>query len=309
MRLVEVIPNFSEGRRDDVVSALADVFRRAQGVTLLDAESDASHNRSVLTAIGEPEAVSEAAFAAVRLAMERIDLNHHQGEHPRMGATDVVPFVPVTGVTMAEAVDLATTLAERIWRELAIPTFLYEEAAKNPGRRSLPAIRKGGFEGLRDGAIREPGREPDFGPTEVHPTAGVTAVGARKPLVAFNVNLKSTDMDLARTIAKAVRESSGGLKNVRAIAVDLTAEGLVQVSMNLVDTETSPIFRAFEFVQREAEARGVVVASSEIVGLVGLSAIADVARRTLRLKDFSARQVLEARLIEGLFEEDGDEGA
>lgn len=263
------------------------------------------HNRSVITAVGAPEAVSEAAFLATRRAMERIDLTRHQGEHPRMGATDVIPFVPVRDVSMEACVQLARELAERIARELGIPTYLYEEAALRPDRRSLPAVRKGGFEALRDGAIQEEGRQPDFGPGRVHPTAGATAVGARKPLVAFNVNLGTTDMDLAKTIARTVRESSGGMRNVRAIAVDLTRQGKVQISMNLVDTDTTPIFRAFEFVQREAEAWGVCVVESEIVGLVGTKALIDVAQRALRLKTFGLAQVLELRLFERALEEEG----
>ncbi len=305
MKLLEVIPNFSEGRRPDVIEALAEVFRRHPGVTLLDLESDASHNRSVLTAIGEPEAVEDAAFLAAKEGRRLIDLTVHEGEHPRMGATDVIPFVPVRGVTMEEAIAVSRRLAERIARELGIPTYLYEEAATNPARRSLPQIRKGGFEALRDGAIREAGRGPDFGPPDVHPTAGATVVGARKPLVAFNVNLRSTDMELAKRIARTVRESSGGMKNVRAIAVDLTDRGLVQVSMNLVDTDTTPIHRAYEFVQREAMAHGVEVAESELVGLVSARAVLDVFARALRLQAFPPEQLLEMRLLEAaLGEED-----
>lgn len=303
MKLLEVIPNFSEGRRPEVVERLAGVFSKTPGVMLLDQEMDAMHNRCVITAAGAPDALSDAAFRATALARELIDLTHHQGEHPRMGATDVIPFVPIRGVSMEEAVNLARSLAERIALELEIPTYLYEEAAKNPERRALPVIRKGGFEALRDGAIREKGREPDFGPAEVHKTAGATVVGARKPLVAFNVNLRSTDMGLAKAIAKTVRESSGGMKNVRAIAVDLTAEGKVQVSMNLVDVDTTPIFRAYEFVQREAAAWGVEVEEAEIVGLVGTLPLLEVAKRALRLKAFQPSQILELRLLESAVQE------
>jgi glutamate formiminotransferase len=290
-----VIPNFSEGRDPAVVEAIAEALRSVPGVQLLDVEMDPKHHRSVLTAAGEGEALAEAAFRATAKAAELIDLTRHQGDHPRIGATDVIPFVPVGDAPMTEAVALARSLAERIARELGIPTYLYEEAAIRPDRRSLPAIRKGGFEVLRE-EVGRPERQPDFGPPALHPTAGATVVGARRPLVAFNVNLRTTDLEVAKAIARTVRESSGGLKNVRAIAVDLSDRGMVQVSMNLVDVDTTPIYLAYEFVEREAAQRGVAVAESEIVGLVGLDAMLAVAARHLRLAGFRSEQVVEKRL-------------
>ncbi len=303
MRLMEAIPNFSEGRRPEVVERIAASFRRPD-VFLLDQEMDATHNRAVVTAVGEPDALRQACLDACAVACELIDLTRHQGEHPRMGATDVIPFVPLSGTTQDEAVAQARELAEQIWHTLAIPTYLYEDAARDQNRRLLPAIRKGGFEALRDGAIHEQGRQPDVGGPDVHPTAGATAVGARKPLVAFNVNLATTDLELGKSIAKAVRESSGGLPKVRAMAVDMRARGRVQVSMNLTDTETTPIFQAYEFVAEAARAAGVWVAESEVIGLVGLNALTDVARHALQVEAFSTAQVLENKLLSVLAERD-----
>ncbi|MHB1842575.1 MAG: glutamate formimidoyltransferase [Sulfobacillus sp.] len=302
MRLMEAIPNFSEGRRPEVVDRIAAAFRRPD-VFLLDQEMDATHNRAVITAVGDPDALRQACLDACAVACELIDLTRHQGEHPRMGATDVIPFVPLAGTTTEDAVLVARQLAAEIWQQLAIPTYLYEDAAHDPNRRLLPAIRKGGFEALRDGAIREAGRQPDVGGPDVHPTAGVTAVGARKPLVAFNVNLATTDLELGKRIARAVRESSGGLPKVRAMAVDMRESGRVQVSMNLTDTDTTPIFEAYEFVAQAAAAEGVAVAESEVIGLVGLGALADVAKSALRVGAFSTGQVLENKLLAVLSEQ------
>lgn len=295
------IPNFSEGRRPEVVDQLVAAIESVTGVRVLDREMDADHHRSVITAWGAPEALAEAMFRATRVAADLIDLTRHQGAHPRIGATDVIPFVPVAGAPMDEAVRAARALAERIARELRIPTYLYEEAALRPERRRLPDIRRGGFEALLR-EVGQAGREPDFGAPQLHPTAGATAVGARKPLVAFNVNLRTTDLGVARQIARTIRESSGVMKHVRAIAVDLSPQGMVQVSMNLVDVERTPIHLAYEFVLREAEAHGVTVHSSEIVGLVELEAMLAVARRYLRLTGFQRGQVLETRLWEDIDE-------
>ncbi len=297
MRLMEAIPNFSEGRRPEVVQAIAAPFRQTPAVFLLDEEMDPVHNRAVLTAVGEPEALRRACLAACRQAVALIDLNQHSGEHPRIGAADVIPFVPLMGTTHEEAVATARQLAEEIWQELAVPTYLYEDAARDPERRLLPAIRKGGFEALRDGAIREAGRRPDFGTDTVHPTAGATVVGARKPLVAFNVNLATTDLELGKRIARAVRESSGGLPRVRAMAVDMRESGRVQVSMNLTDTDVTPISVAYRFVEAAAAAEGVPVAESELIGLVGLAPLAAVAQDALKVGAMSAAQVLEMRLL------------
>jgi glutamate formiminotransferase len=296
-KLVECVPNFSEGRRKDVIEQVADAVRRVEGVRLLDVSPNPDHNRTVLTFVGPPEAVAEAAFAATAEAVKLIDMEKHRGEHPRIGAMDVVPFVPLTGMTMDEAVELARQVGRRIAEELGVPVYLYGAAATTPARVRLPDIRKGEYEGLKE-AIALPERHPDFGQPTLHPTAGATAVGARPPLIAFNVNLGTTNLQIARDIARAVRESSGGLVNVQAMGVDLAQEGLVQVSMNLLDYTRTPIHRAYELVKIEAERYGVPVVGSEIVGLVPLDALVGAAEFYLRLTRFNRRQVLEARLLE-----------
>ncbi len=295
--VIECVPNVSEGRRKDVLDALAAVVSQVVGVTLLDVDPDASHNRAVFTFVGTGAAVSEAAFRLARKACELIDLNHHKGEHPRMGATDVIPFVPIQGATMADCVGLARRLGERIGRELSIPVFLYSEAAARPGRRNLPDVRKGQFEGLRDAIGKDPEKDPDFGPRSIHPTAGAVAVGARPFLIAYNVNLKSRDLSLAKAIASKVREKDGGLPAVRALGFELADRGLVQVSMNLVDFTRTPPSVAFAAVLREATALGAEVDGSEVVGLVPLAALPEGAVRALRLENFSAGQILEVRVF------------
>ncbi|HYP21482.1 MAG TPA: glutamate formimidoyltransferase [Chloroflexia bacterium] len=296
-QLIECIPNFSEGTRQDVIERVARAVRAVEGVRLLDVSSNPDHNRTVLTFVGEIDAVGEAAFAATAEAVRLIDMEEHKGEHPRMGAMDVVPFVPVSGVTMDDAVELAKRVGQRIAEELEVPVYLYSAAASTPARKRLPDVRKGEYEGLK-AAIATPERAPDYGQPRLHPTAGATAVGARPPLIAFNVNLGTTNLQVAKTIGKALRESSGGLVNVQAMGVDLAAEGLVQVSMNLLDYTKTPIHRAFELVRLEAERYGVPVVASEVIGLVPLDALLGVADHYLRLKDFSRSQVLEARLLE-----------
>ena len=296
-KLIECIPNFSEGRRQDVIDRVAATVRGAAGVRLLDVSPNPDHNRTVLTFVGEPEAVAEAAFACTAEAIRLIDMNKHKGEHPRMGAMDVVPFVPVAGVTMDDAVALANGVGKRIADELEVPVYLYAAAATSPARKRLPDVRQGQYEGLIE-AITRPERKPDFGQPKMHPTAGATAVGARPPLIAFNVNLGTTNLQIAKNIAKGLRESSGGLVNVQALGVDLAAEELVQVSMNLLDYTHTPIHRAYELVRLEAERYGVPVVASEIVGLVPMDALASAADFYLRLKDFNRNQVLEARLLE-----------
>ncbi len=299
-RLVECVPNFSEGRNRETVSALVETVRGVAGVVLLDEEMDADHHRAVLTFAGPPEAVAEAAFRATRVAAERIDLRRHQGGHPRVGATDVVPFVPIRGVTMDDCVALARRVGERIGRELGIPVFLYERAATHPERVGLEVIRKGGLEGLARRLAEEPAWAPDFGPRLLHPTAGATVVGARPPLIAYNVNLATTDLAVANAIAKTVRFSSGGLPAVKAIGVELASRRQVQVSMNLTDYEVTPIHVAFEAVTREAERRGLRIAGSEIIGLVPQRALIRVAEQALRLEGFDPSQVLEVRLEQAL---------
>jgi len=295
-KLVECIPNFSEGRREEVISAISGAVaaRAGEGVRLLDALPDADHNRLVLTFLGPPEAVAAAAFDACRKATELIDMETHQGSHPRVGATDVVPLVPVRGMEMAECVDLARTLGRRIANELGIPVYLYEEAARCPERRSLVAVRRGQYEGLKEVIGTDHSRAPDYGPPRMHPTAGATVVGARWPLIAFNVNLDSSDLQTAKDIARTVRESSGGLPCVRAIGLRLEDKGQVQVSMNLTNYRVTPIHTAYEAVRREAERRGAAVVESELIGLVPAEALAQVAACHLRIGEIPASQIIES---------------
>jgi glutamate formiminotransferase len=297
-QLVECIPNFSEGRRDDVIQAVADVVRGVPGVRLLDVSSNADHNRTVLTFVGAPEQVAEAAFRATAKAVELVDMNEHKGEHPRIGAMDVVPFVPVSGMTMDDAVALAQQVGKRIADQLLVPVYLYANAAATSARKRLPDVRQGQYEGLKE-AIALPERRPDFGEPKMHPTAGATAVGARPPLIASNVNLGTNNLQIAKNIGKALRESSGGLVNVQAMGVDLAEQGIVQVSMNLLDYTRTPIHRAYEMVRSEASRYGVPVVGSEVIGLVPLDALLGVADFYLRLTGFTRSQVLEARLLEG----------
>lgn len=301
-RLVECVPNFSEGREPATIAALVDALCEVEDLVLLDREMDADHHRAVLTFAGPPEAVAEAAFRVTRAAAERIDLRRHRGGHPRVGATDVVPFVPIRGVTMADCVALAQTVGERIGRELRIPVFLYERAASRPERTNLEAIRKGGLEGLAERMAKEAAWRPDFGPARPHETAGVTVVGARPPLIAYNVNLASTDLEAAKAIAKTVRCSGGGLPCVKAIGVALERRGLVQVSMNLTNYEETPPHVAYLAVAGEAERRGLAVAGSEVVGLVPQRALVAAAERALKLEGFDPSQVLEVRMETALAE-------
>ncbi|HLE46640.1 MAG TPA: glutamate formimidoyltransferase [Thermoplasmata archaeon] len=296
--IVECVPNFSEGRRKDVVDAIVNAIRSVPGTTLLDFEMDANHNRAVVTFIGDRNAVAEAAFRGAEKAVSLIDLTMHKGEHPRIGALDVCPFVPVSGITMEDCVAIARAVGERIARELKVPVYLYEEAASRPDRRALPDIRKGEFEGLREDIKTNPDRAPDFGPRQLHPTAGASVVGARAPLIAFNVNLGTEDVQVAKKIAQAIRESSGGLKYVRAKGFALRDRGIVQVSMNMINYKGTPLFRAYELIKAEAERYGVPVVGSEIVGLVPLEAVVDSAGFYLKLENFKVEQILETRLWE-----------
>ncbi|HKP85181.1 MAG TPA: glutamate formimidoyltransferase [Blastocatellia bacterium] len=301
-QIVECIPNFSEGRRAEVIDQIVAAIKAVPGAVLLDHESDADHNRSVITFVAAPDAAVDAAIAAAGRAAELIDLNHHTGEHPRMGATDVIPFVPIAGVTMEDCVALARRCGERMWSELAIPVYLYEKAATRPERENLAAIRKGQFEGIRDEIATSEARRPDFGSPQVHPTAGITAVGARPPLIAYNVNLATSDIEIANKIARAVRHLSGGLRYVKALGFELKDRGIVQVSMNMVNYEGTPLFRAFEMIKREAERYGVKVIGSEVVGLIPQRALNQVADFYLQLENFSANQILEERLSAALEE-------
>jgi glutamate formiminotransferase/formiminotetrahydrofolate cyclodeaminase len=295
-RLVECVPNVSEGRRPEVMEALIQTIVSVPGAILLDSEMDADHNRGVLTFAGEPEPVMEAAFRLVQRASELIDLNHHSGQHPRMGASDVVPFVPVEGLTLEDCAELARATGRRIGAELGIPVFLYEAAASRPSRVSLADVRRGEFEGLRDLIGRDEAHAPDFGPARIHPTAGATAVGARRFLVAFNANLNTGDVRVAKAIAAAIREQSGGLKHVRALGFSIEGGRRAQVSMNLVNTEATPIHRVLALVREEAARRGAAIAGCEVVGLIPEYAMLDAAEHALQLEGFRRDQVLELRL-------------
>ena len=296
MKLVECVPNFSEGRRPEIVARIRDAMAAVEGVTVLDVSSDQSHNRTVVTLVVPVENAVDAAFAGIAKAQELIDLTKHTGEHPRMGATDVVPFIPLEGTTMEDCIVLARTLGERVGKELQIPVFLYERAATTPTRENLADVRRGEFEGIRDemnaGAAT---RKPDFGPAKIHPTAGATAIGARPFLVAYNVYLgPASNLQVAKNVAKAVRGSSGGLRYVKGLGLEV--DGQAQVSMNLVDTEKTPLYRAFDMVKMEAEAQGVSPTWSEIVGLVPEKALFETAARHIGLREFKPEMVLEKKV-------------
>ncbi len=296
MQLVECVPNFSEGRRKDVIEAIANAVRWVAGVTLLDVESNEDHNRCVITFVGEPAPVKEAAMAASQKAVELIDLNHHKGEHPRMGAVDVVPFIPITGTTMEDCIRLARDFGKELGEKLHVPVFLYEEAATTPERRNLADVRAGEFEGLRDQIGKRPDKRPDFGPDKIHPTGGATAVGAREILIAYNVNLATGDVEIAKKIAHQLRSKDGGLSHVKALGFELKEKGMVQVSMNLTDFRKSQMFKAYEMVKLFADRYGVPVVESEIVGLTPMDALVDTAEFYLKLGNFSRDQILENRI-------------
>jgi glutamate formiminotransferase/formiminotetrahydrofolate cyclodeaminase len=296
-RLVECVPNFSEGRRPEVIAAIRDAIAATDRTAVLDVSSDVSHNRTVITFVASAESAVEAAFAGIAKARDLIDLTIHSGEHPRMGAADVVPFVPLEGMTMEGCIVLARTLGDRVGRELEIPVYLYERAATRPARQNLADVRRGEFEGLRDAIGTDPTRTPDFGPSRVHPTAGAVAIGARPFLVAYNVYLgDASNLAVAKKVAKTVRASSGGLKSIKALGLEV--DGQAQVSMNLVDIDETSMHRAFEAVKMEAEANGVATTWSEIVGLVPERALFDAAVRHLQLDRFSPDQVLEHKVRE-----------
>ena len=298
--LVECVPNFSEGRDPAKVQAILAAIREVPDVFVLAHESDIDHNRSVITLAGAPEAVAEAAVRAVGKAAELIDLTRQTGAHPRIGATDVVPFIPVHGLTLDDCVALAKKAAREIWQRYRIPVYLYEAAAQRPERANLEKIRKGQFEGLREEVLRNPDRAPDVGEPRLHPTAGATVVGARKFLIAYNINLDTPDVEIAKKIAKTIRFSSGGLPFVKAMGVDLRARDLAQVSMNLTDFEQTPVHVVFEAVKREAAKHGAGIAGSEIVGLIPRRAIEMTAEAYLKIENFSPAQVFENRLEESL---------
>ena len=295
MALVECVPNFSEGRDAPTIAAIRDAIAGTEGAHVLDVSSDPSHNRTVITFVASLGAAVPAALAAMRVARDRIDLTRHEGEHPRIGATDVVPFIPLEGATMVDCIALAKELGRRAWEELSVPVYLYERAATTPLRENLADVRRGEFEGLRDEVAVNPARRPDFGEAALHPTAGATAVGARPFLVAYNIYLGDrSNLAVARAVAKAVRGSSGGLRYVKGLGLEV--DGQAQVSMNLVDTEGTPLHRVFEFVRNEAAAHGVAPTWSEIVGLVPERVLLDAGARHVQLRGFTKEMLLEHRV-------------
>ena len=296
-KLMECIPNISEGRRMELVEEFADIVRAVPGVTLIDYSSDASHNRSVFTFLGDPEQVKEAAFRFAKHAVEKIDLRVHEGEHPRMGAVDVIPFVPIRDMDMQECVELSKQLGKRLADELDLPVFLYEESASAPHRKNLAAIRKGQFEGMAE-KVLEDQWHPDFGGNRIHPSAGVVAVDARQPLIAFNINLDTSDVSIAKKIAKIIREKDGGFRAVKALGVMLEERNIAQVSINMCDYKQTPLYRVLEFVRFEAARYGVHVVGTEIIGLAPMMAFVDAADYYLQIEKFDApKQVLECHLL------------
>jgi glutamate formiminotransferase len=293
--IIESVPNFSEGRRPEVCEALA-AAARARGVTVLDLTMDADHHRSVLTFAGSPRDVEAAAFEVARKAVEEIDLTRHSGNHPRMGAIDVLPFVPLQGATMADVVALARSVGSRIGAELAVPVYLYESAATRPERRNLADVRAPQFEGLRDLIGTDPSRTPDFGPNRIHPTAGAVAVGARQPLIAFNVDLDTEDVAIAKKIARRIRERDGGLPGIKALGLPLPARKCAQVSINVCDYTRTGLLEVFRAVEKEAARLGVGVRAGELIGLVPRAAFPEDGARVLKLIEFDAGRILESRL-------------
>jgi glutamate formiminotransferase len=294
-RIIESVPNISEGRRAEVIDAAVAALKAVPGLRVLDVQSDKDHNRSVLTLVGDEASLKQGLLALFEVATSRIDLRSHQGEHPRVGAVDVVPFIPIEGASMKDCVALARDVGQAVAERFRIPVFLYEEAASAPHRRNLEDVRRGQFEALAE-RMRDPLWNPDFGPAEPHPSAGAVVVGARMPLIAYNINLGTADVEIARRIAKAIRQSSGGYRFVKAMGVMLEERNLAQVSINMTDYKKTPLFRVFETVRAEAERYGVSVVGSEIVGLVPSEALLDAADHFLRLEDFDPSQILERKI-------------
>ena len=296
-KIIECVPNFSEGRDLQKIEKMVEPFRAKDGVKLLDYQHDEDHNRAVVTVVGAPEPLVEAVIEAMGVAVDLIDMRQHQGQHPRMGATDVVPLIPVKNVTPEEAVELSKDLAKKVADKYRLPIFLYENSATTPQRQNLAAVRKGQFEGMAT-KLKEADWKPDFGPAEIHPSAGVTAIGARMPLVAYNVNLDTDNLAVADRIAKQVRYISGGLRYCKGLGIELKDRGIVQVSMNMTDYTKTALYRVFELIRIEARRYGVNVIGSEIIGLVPMEALIDSAAYYLGLEDFSMEQVLEYRIYE-----------
>lgn len=296
-RIIECVPNFSEGRDLDKIEKIVNPFRGKDNVKLLDYKRDEDHNRVVVTVVGEPQGVKSSLLEAMGAAIELIDMTKHQGQHPRMGAIDVVPFIPIKNVSMEEAVELAKETAKEVSEKYGLPVFLYEKAATDPRRENLANIRKGEFEGMAE-KIKLPEWKPDYGPAEIHPTAGAVVIGARMPLVAFNVNLNTNRMDIANKIARNVRFLNGGLRYCKAIGIELKDREMVQISMNMTDYTKTALYRSFELIRIEAARYGVTIAGSEIIGLLPMEALIDTAVYYLGIEDFSMEQILENRLME-----------
>lgn len=296
-KIIECVPNFSEGRDLQKIDQIVAPFRAKEGVKLLDYSNDEDHNRLVVTVVGEPEPLKAAVIEAVGVAVRLIDLNKHSGQHPRMGAVDVIPFIPIKNATMEECIELSKEVGAAVAEQYALPVFLYEKSASAPHRENLAAIRKGEFKGMAE-KIHQPEWHPDFGPADRHATAGTVAIGARMPLVAFNINLSTNSMEIATKIAKNIRYINGGLRFVKAMGVELTERGIVQVSINMTDYTRTALYRAFELVRIEARRYGVSIVGSEIIGLVPMEALIDTASYYLGLENFSMQQVLESRIME-----------
>lgn len=298
MQLIECVPNFSEGRRQDVIDEIVSCFKGKRGVYLLDHRADEDHNRLVVSLVGAPAPIQEALLEAAKTALKHIDMNAHQGGHPRIGAVDVIPFTPIKGITMEECIELAHNFGERYYKETGIPVYFYEDAAKRPERKRLEVIRKGQYEALKEEAKTNPDRKPDVGEACLHPTAGATVIGARKFLVAFNVNLNTSDVSIAKKIANTVRASSGGFCHVKGIGLALEERGITQVSMNLVDYEKNSLYRVLEMIRMEARRWGVEVIETEVYGMIPVNAILESAAYYLQIAGFDPAQVLELQLLE-----------
>ena len=296
-KIIECVPNFSEGRDLENIEKIVDPFRGKDGVKLLDYQRDEDHNRMVVTVVGEPNQLATSMIEAMGVAIELIDMNKHEGQHPRMGAIDVVPFIPIRNVDMSEAINISKEVAQEAANKYELPIFLYEGSATIPERRNLALVRKGQFEGMPE-KLRAPEWRPDFGPETIHPTAGITAVGARMPLIAYNVNLSTDNLEIANQIAKNVRHLSGGLRYCKAIGIELKDRGIVQVSMNMTDFTKTALYRVFELIRIEAKRYGVSIVGSEIIGLVPMAALIDTAVYYLGIEAFSMDQILESRIME-----------
>ncbi|MBI2251742.1 MAG: glutamate formimidoyltransferase [Armatimonadetes bacterium] len=295
MEIIECVPNFSEGRRKEVIEALVNKIKKANA-KVLDYSMDFDHNRSVITFIGNKESIKKAVLESAGEALKWINMELHKGEHPRIGAVDVIPLIPIKKCTMEDCINLAHDLGREIWRKYNIPVYFYEEASLNPKRKNLALLRKGNYELLKK-EITHPERHPDIGEAKLHPTAGAVIIGARKPLIAYNINLKTNNLDIAKDIAKKIREKDGGLPGIKALGIILKGKNLVQVSINLVDYEKTSLIKVFKTVEREAHNLGVEVLESELIGLVPLSALSEIIKHSLKFQDFNISQIIESHLI------------